>query len=107
MNTKYKSKTTYIEAILVSDVIQNAKTGWNLLPKWLTELYDKDMVIFINTRVLIPSDDNPFTYGPPKSWKTVESDQMLVLNDKGKLDSYPKDIFDKYYEKFEEFVIKY
>lgn len=95
MNTKYVSKPSYVEAIAVFDVLFCAANNWEGLPNWVADAYARGHVLF-TPKHLVFKQIGPFG---KNAWAEADDRHMLLLDSKGELNVFEKQIFDKYYDK--------
>jgi len=82
---KFRKIAVLVEAVLVSELVANARSNWNALPEWVKERYEKGGFVFLNDGI------------STKDWKATLAD-YLICDANGGIYPCKPDIFEQTYE---------
>lgn len=86
---KYRKKPVVIEAVKVSELIQNAKSNWSDLPNWVKDRYEQGGFVFLSDGINI---------GTLEGTMKAEYTDMLIKGVQGEIYPCKPDIFEQTYE---------
>lgn len=90
---KYRKKPVVVEAVKVSDVMQNARWDWAGLPQWIKDEYEKGNVVFGALAIYIKTLNGDVV---------AKKDDIIIRDASGEIYTCKPDIFEKTYEKVED-----
>lgn len=91
---KYRKKAVIIEAILVSELLENFKNNWKGLPKWVRKAYDDTTINTIT--------ENDFKIKTLEGIMTATKNDYLIKGTMGEIYPCKIGIFNSTYEEVKE-----